>query len=75
MQMSVLMTHYSGEVVAQGKNAGYAEQALRRDLERIRKRVDGMRKDPTTPDTRLADDPLPFNPASVDALIELAVVS
>ena len=34
------------------------------NVERIRKRVDGMRKDTTTPDTRLADDPLPFNPAS-----------
>ena len=56
-----------------GKNAGYVELALRADLERIRKRVDGMRKDPTTPDTRLADDPLPFNPASVDSLIELAM--
>ena len=57
----------------EGKNAAYAEQALRSDLERLRKRVDGMRKDTTTPDTRLADDPLPFNPASVDALIELAL--
>ena len=32
-----------------------------------------MRKDTTTPDTRLADDPLKFNPASVDSLIELAL--
>src|SRR4029077_856001 len=57
----------------EGKNNAYAELALRGDLERIRKRVDGMRKDTTTPDTRLADDPLPFNPASVDSLIELAM--
>ena len=57
----------------EGRNAGYAEQSLRGDLERIRKRVDGMRKDATTPDTRLADDPLPFNPASVDSMIELAM--
>jgi hypothetical protein len=56
-----------------GKNAGYAEQVLRGDLERIRMRVDGMRKETTTPDTRLADDPLKFNPASVDSLIELAM--
>jgi hypothetical protein len=56
-----------------GKNAAYAEQALRGDLERIRTRVDGMRKDTTTPDTRLADDPLKLNPASVDSLIELAM--
>jgi hypothetical protein len=57
----------------EGKNAGFAEQALRADLERIRFRVNGMRKDTTTPDTRLADDPLNLNPASVDSLIELAM--
>jgi hypothetical protein len=57
----------------EGKNAGFAEQALRADLERIRFRVNGMRKDTTTPDTRLADDPLKLNPASVDSLIELAM--
>jgi hypothetical protein len=57
----------------EGKNAAYVEHALRGDLERIRKRVDGIRKDTTTPDTRLADDPLPFNPASVDSLIQLAL--
>jgi len=57
----------------EGKNPSYAEGYLRNDLDRIRKRVDGMRKDTTTPDTRLADDPLPFNPASVDSMIELAM--
>lgn len=56
-----------------GKNPGYAEGMLRGDLERLRKRVEGMRNDPTTPDTRLADDPLKFNPACVDSLIELAM--
>jgi len=56
-----------------GKNAAYPETALRRDLERIRQRVEAMRRDTTTPDTRLADDPLPFNPASVQSLIELAL--
>lgn len=56
-----------------GKNATYAEQAIRADLERLRKRVDGMRKDTTTPDTRLADDPLRLNPASVESMIELAM--
>jgi hypothetical protein len=32
-----------------------------------------MRNDPTTPDTRLADDPMKFNPASVDSLLELSM--
>src|SRR5262245_32210981 len=56
-----------------GKHPQYAELALRGDLERIRQRVAKIRADTTTPDTRLADDPLPFNPASVDSLVELAM--
>jgi hypothetical protein len=56
-----------------GQAVNYPEEALRRDLERIRQRIEGMRKDTTTPDTRLADDPLPFNPASVNSLVELAL--
>lgn len=55
----------------EGKNANYPEQALRHDLASVRQRVDGMRRDPTTPDTWLADDPMKFNPASVSSLIEL----
>ena len=54
-----------------GRNPDFPEQALRSDLERIRQRVDGMRADETTPDTRLADDPMKFNPASVSSLIQL----
>lgn len=56
-----------------GENDGYPEAALRRDLARVRERVAAMRKDPTTPDTRLADDPMKFNPANVRALLELAM--
>jgi hypothetical protein len=56
-----------------GANPGYPEQALRNDLARVRQRVAGMRRDATTPDTRLADDPMKFNPASVSSLIELAL--
>jgi len=56
-----------------GKNPGYPEQILRQDVARIRERVESMRKDPTTPDTRLADDPLAYNPASVTSLVELAL--
>lgn len=56
-----------------GKNAGYPEQALRGELSNIRRKVQGMRSDRTTPDTRLADDPMEFNPASVGSMIELAL--
>ena len=57
----------------EGKDDRYPEDALRADLERVRRRVQGMRADTTTPDTRLADDPLPFGKADIVSLIELAL--
>src|SRR5205085_6280897 len=56
-----------------GKNPDYPEQAFRQDLEAIRKKVAGIRADTTTPDTRLADDSLPFNPANMANLVHLAM--
>ncbi|MBI1765555.1 MAG: hypothetical protein HYR56_29415 [Acidobacteria bacterium] len=55
----------------EGHNPTFPEEALRRELERVRSRVQAIRKDETTPDTRLADDPLNLNPASVSALMQL----
>jgi hypothetical protein len=55
----------------EGKDARYPEDALRADLERVRRRIRGMRADTTTPDTRLADDPLPFGKADLKSLVEL----
>jgi hypothetical protein len=57
----------------EGKDDRYPEDALRADLERVRGRVAGMRADTTTPDTRLADDPLRFGIANVVSLVELAL--
>ncbi|MDP7205193.1 MAG: hypothetical protein QGH11_06490, partial [Pirellulaceae bacterium] len=54
-----------------GKNPDFPESALRGDLATIRQKVAGMRKDETTPDTRLADDPMKFNPATVGTLRQL----
>src|SRR5690349_20210737 len=56
-----------------GKNPNYPEQALRQDLETIRKRMAGVKADTTTPDTRLADDPMGFNPAAAENLVHLAL--
>lgn len=56
-----------------GKNPDYPEKALRKDLTRIRKKHTAMLLDDTTPDTRLADDPMEFNPATVGALRQLMV--
>jgi hypothetical protein len=57
----------------EGRDPGYPERALRADFGAIRRKVAGLRRDPTTPDTRLADDPLGFNPATVDTLAQLVL--
>jgi hypothetical protein len=57
----------------QGKDPGFPEQVLRNDLETIRKKVASMRADATTPDTRLADDSMRFNPANMANLVRLAM--
>ena len=61
----------SGNDEADGKNPNYPDQILRSDFARIRTAVAGMRADETTPDTRLADDPMRFNPVAVRSLTEL----
>jgi len=55
----------------EGKNPDYPVKALQQDFGTIRQKVQGMRQDTTTPDTRLSDDPMPFNPATVRTLVEL----
>jgi len=54
-----------------GKNPGYPEAALRSDFENIRKTVVEMRQDTSTPDTRLSDNPMRYNPVKIGALREL----
>ena len=55
----------------EGRNPGYPEAALRDDFATIRRKVEAMRHDATTPDTRLADDPMAYNPATVANLVRL----
>lgn len=54
-----------------GKNPDFPERALRGEFETIRRKVAAIRQDTTTPDTRLADDPMKHNPATVGALRQL----
>ncbi|MHC4435013.1 MAG: hypothetical protein ACYTBS_24510, partial [Planctomycetota bacterium] len=54
-----------------GKNPDYPERALRSDFATIRAKIAAMRRDSTTPDTRLSDDPMRFNPATVATLRQL----
>jgi hypothetical protein len=55
----------------EGRNPDYPVKALRASLERMRSRLAQVEADASTPDTRLADNALEFNPASVASLLQL----
>ena len=55
----------------QGRHPAYPEQALRRDLEEIEKRLAALRRDATPPAKRLADNMLGYNPAAAESLVQL----
>jgi hypothetical protein len=55
----------------QGKNPGYPEAALARDLASVRKRVALFRKDTLPAEKRLSDNLLHLNPAASAALVQL----
>jgi hypothetical protein len=57
----------------EGKVPDYPVRALQSDLSSVRRRVDMMRNDETTPDTRLADYLLDYNPAATNALVNLTL--
>lgn len=54
-----------------GKDPQFPESSLRNDFAELRKKVAAFQADTTTPDTRLADDPMHFNPATVQTLNQL----
>jgi hypothetical protein len=55
----------------EGKNPAYPVTALRASLARMEDRIEKMRADKSSPETRLADNALEFNPASVSSLLQL----
>jgi hypothetical protein len=57
----------------EGKEPDYPVRALQADFERVRRNVQAIRNDPTTPDTRLADYLLGMNPAVTDTLVNLTM--
>jgi hypothetical protein len=57
----------------EGQNPSYPEQALRGDLDYIRRRMAALRSDPTTAETRLADWLMGINPATTDTLVNLTL--
>lgn len=56
-----------------GKNPGHVESMLRNDFAQINRSVKGLRADTTTPDTRLADDPMMYTTAHISSLIQLVL--
>jgi hypothetical protein len=57
----------------QGQIPDYPEKALQSDIGRVRQRVDMIRKDGTTADSRLADYLLDLNPATTNTLTNLTM--
>ncbi len=55
----------------EGTNPDYPIHAFRADLSDVRKRMQGLISDSTSPDMRLTDDPMNLNPASITSLIRL----
>ena len=55
----------------EGKRPDYPESALRRDLAAVARKLAALRADTSTPETRLADNMMEFNPVSVTALQQL----
>ncbi|MBM3935049.1 MAG: hypothetical protein FJ319_12245 [SAR202 cluster bacterium] len=55
----------------EGNNPNFPVESMQRDLLSIRQRVEGMRKDDTTADTRLSDDPMVYNPVFARSLFAL----
>jgi hypothetical protein len=55
------------------KNPNHPTEDLKRDLATVRRKVQMIRTDITSPDTRLADYLLDFNPAATNALLNLTI--
>ncbi len=55
----------------EGKHPDYPVEALQQEFETVRRKVEGIRQDASTPDTRMSDDSLRFNPAINSCLTQL----
>jgi hypothetical protein len=55
----------------EGRDADYAVDALQASLDHVRRKMEAMRQDTSTSDTRLSDDMNRINPATTEALTEL----
>ena len=56
-----------------GRNPGYPLKALQAELQSVRRKVKGLREDPTSPDQRGSDSSQRYNPAATSALVNLTL--
>ena len=56
-----------------GRNPGYPLKALQAELQSVRRKVKGLREDPTSPDERGSDSSQRYNPAATAALVNLTL--
>lgn len=57
----------------EGRNPNYPGEALGASMKRVAARIELINNDKSTPETRLADNALEFNPASVTSLLQLTM--
>ena len=57
----------------EGQDPDYPVRALREELATVRRKMEAIENDTTTPDTRLADYLLDLNPARTDELVKLTL--
>jgi hypothetical protein len=57
----------------EGKLPDFPEKALQADVMRVRRRMEAIRTDQTTADSRLADYLLDYNPATTNGLVNLTL--
>jgi len=55
----------------EGSNPGFPIETLMNDFNDLRAQVEKIRNDTSTPDTRLSDNPNPYNPARTESLVNL----
>lgn len=56
-----------------GRNPGYPLKALQAELQSVRRKVKGLREDPTSPDQRGSDSSQRYNPAATATLVNLTL--
>ena len=53
-----------------GRDPMFPEREMRREFEEVRTKAQGIRDDMSTPDTRMSDDPMQFNPGLSGLLVQ-----